>query len=134
MMIFSLCYFQFPEKTVALVAVFPKYGQSQVLWNHEVCLNEEDVTVSCVDLTSWFDPSTGKVDYITSKYLCSYSWKLLQYISHWQWKMVMLMCLKLFYAQQFTERLPFLAPFSLAAITWQSDFLKLWYLLVNIRM
>lgn len=73
MMIFYLCYFQFPEKTVALVAVFPKYGQSQVLWNQEVCLNEEDVAVSCVDLTTWFEPSTGKVDYITSKYLCSYS-------------------------------------------------------------
>ena len=73
MMLFCLCDFQFPEKTVALVAVFPKYGQSQVLWNQEVCLNEEDVAVSCVDLTSWFEPSTGKVDYITSKYLCSYS-------------------------------------------------------------
>uniref|UniRef100_A0A8W8IW26 Uncharacterized protein n=1 Tax=Magallana gigas TaxID=29159 RepID=A0A8W8IW26_MAGGI len=54
---------KFPEKTIALVSVQPKYGQSQVLWNQEVCLNEEDVTVSYADITSWFDPKTGKVAY-----------------------------------------------------------------------
>ncbi|XP_062606387.1 uncharacterized protein LOC134268216 [Saccostrea cucullata] len=53
-----------PEKTVALVSVLPKYGEAQVLWNQEVCLNEEDaVTVSYTEISSWFDPTTGQVAY-----------------------------------------------------------------------
>lgn len=66
-------HFQFPEKTIALVSVQPKYGQSQVLWNQEVCLNEEDVTVSYADITSWFDPKTGKVAYNSSKFIFMYT-------------------------------------------------------------
>lgn len=66
-------HFQFPEKTIALVSVQPKYGQSQVLWNQEVCLNEEDVTVSYADITSWFDPKTGKMAYNSSKFIFIYA-------------------------------------------------------------
>lgn len=58
---------KFPEKTVALVSVQPKYGQSQALWNQEVCLNKEDVKVSYADVTSWFDPKTGKLAYISNE-------------------------------------------------------------------
>ncbi|XP_061171053.1 uncharacterized protein LOC133180589 [Saccostrea echinata] len=53
-----------PEKTVALISLLPKYGEAQVLWNQEVCLNEENtVTVSYPEISSWFDPTTGQVVY-----------------------------------------------------------------------